>query len=305
MPRPLRFVPPGAMVEVTLRTVHGRYLLRPSRALNDLVVGVIGRAQRKYGMTIHALVVLSNHAHALLTPDSPQQLAAFMAFFAGNLAREAGRLHDWREKLWARRYRSIVVSDEEEAQVGRLAYLLGNAVKEGLVARPQDWPGVHCAEALLDSTPLEGTWVDRTAEYEARRRGEDIIAADFAHREKVVFSPLPCWAALEPVVYCQRVSALVDRIVEDGHRERAGRGVLGKKAILDQRPHDKPARWDRSPAPAFHAASKELRITLRAAYRLFVDAFREAAHRLRQGDRLAQFPPGAFPPPQPCLVPTG
>ena len=78
------------MVEVTLRTVHGRFLLRPSRALNELVVGVVGRAQRRYGMRIHALVVLSNHAHALLTPESPQQLAAFMAFVAGNLAREAG-----------------------------------------------------------------------------------------------------------------------------------------------------------------------------------------------------------------------
>jgi len=44
---------------------------------------------------------------------------------------------------------------------------------------------------------------------------------------------------------------------------------------------------------------------LRAAYWRFADAFREAAHRLRRGDRLARFPPGAFPPPMPCLVPTG
>jgi hypothetical protein len=49
------------MVEVTVRTVHGRFLLRPSHAVNDLVVGVIGRAQKKYGMRIHALAVLSNH----------------------------------------------------------------------------------------------------------------------------------------------------------------------------------------------------------------------------------------------------
>ena len=135
MARPLRFVPPGFLVEVTLRTIHGRFLLRPGRALNDLVVGVIGRAQRKYGMRIQVLAVLSNHAHALLSPDSPQQLASFMAFVAGNIAREAGALYGWREKFWARRYRSILVSDEEEAQVGRLAYLLANGVKEGLAQR--------------------------------------------------------------------------------------------------------------------------------------------------------------------------
>lgn len=110
MARPLRFLPPGSMVEITVRTVHGRFLLRPSRAVNDLVVGVIGRAQRKYGMRIHALSVLSNHARGLLTPDSPQQLAAFMSYVGGNIAREIGRLHDWREKFWARRYRAILVS---------------------------------------------------------------------------------------------------------------------------------------------------------------------------------------------------
>ncbi len=293
------------MVEVTVRTIHGRLLLRPGRALNDLVLGVVGRAQRKYGMRVHDLAVLSNHAHALLSPDSPQQLAAFMDYLAGNLAREIGKLHDWREKFWARRYRSIVVSDEEEAQVSRLAYLLGNGVKEGLVARPQDWPGVHCAAALRSGVDLEGTWFDRTAEYEARRRGENRCPADFAQRELVVFTQLPCWAALDAAAYRERIGALLNGIIESGRRERAGRPVLGKNAVLRQDPHERPLHSDRSPAPAVHAATKEIRIMLRVAYWQFVAAFREAAHRLRRGDRLVCFPPGAFPPPLPCLVPSG
>ncbi len=37
-----------------------------------------------------------------------------------------------------------------------------------LVARPQDWPGVHCVTALLTGEPIEGTWFDRTKEWEAR-----------------------------------------------------------------------------------------------------------------------------------------
>jgi REP element-mobilizing transposase RayT len=306
MARPLRFLPPGTMVEVTVRTVHGRFLLRPSRAVNDLVLGVIGRAQKKYGMKIHALAVLSNHAHGLLSPDSPQQLAAFVDYVAGNIAREVGRLHDWREKFWARRYRSIVVSHEQDAQVARLAYILGNGVKEGLVERPQQWPGVHCAAALIAGSDLLGTWFDRTAEYQARRRGgNDKTATHFATPERVVFSPLPCWATLEPAAYRQRVAALVDRVIEDGRRQRDGRPVLGRKAILEQHPHDKPLHSDRSPAPPVHAATREIRLMLRVAYWQFVAAFREAAHRLRRGDRLVRFPPGAFPPPLPCIVPTG
>ena len=305
MARPLRFLPTGALVEVKLRTIHGRLLLRPSRRVNDLVVGVLGRAQEKYPIRIHGLAVLSNHAHLLLSPDSPQQLAAFMDFAAGNIAREIGRTHDWREKFWTRRYRSIVVSDEEDAQVGRLAYLLGNGVKEGLVARPQDWPGVHCATALLTGSDLEGTWFDRTQQYLAWRRGEERRDSDFASQERVVFSPLPCWAHLEPEAYRRRVAELVTNVIEAGRVERDGRPVLGKRNVLSQHPHEKPLHCDRSPAPAFHAASKKARLLLRIAYFQFVAAFREAALQLRRGDRLVRFPEGAFPPPLPCLVPTG
>jgi hypothetical protein len=45
MPRPLRFVPEHALVEITTRTLQGRLLLRPSPELNDLVLGIVGRAQ--------------------------------------------------------------------------------------------------------------------------------------------------------------------------------------------------------------------------------------------------------------------
>jgi REP element-mobilizing transposase RayT len=293
------------MTEVTLRTVHGRLLLRPGPAANDLILGIIGRAQRRHGMKIHALAVLSNHMHLLLSPESPQQLACFMGYVAGNIAREMGKLHEWREKFWSRRYRSILVSHEEETQIARLTYVLSQGVKEGLVARPQDWPGVHCAAALAEGVSLTGTWYDRTAESEARRRGEGIRQSDFAEAEQVVLTALPCWAALDGIAYRQRVTALVDRIIIEGKRERAGRPVLGRRAVLAQEPHEQPLRSDRSPGPLVHAASREIRIMLRAAYWQFVNAFREAAIRLRQGDRLVRFPEGAFPPPLPCLVGTG
>jgi hypothetical protein len=46
MSRRLRYVPEGgALVEVTCRTVHSRFLLRPSLALNEIVLGVLARAR--------------------------------------------------------------------------------------------------------------------------------------------------------------------------------------------------------------------------------------------------------------------
>lgn len=42
MPRSLRYLPPGHMVEVTVGTIQGRLLLRPSRATTATIAGVVG-----------------------------------------------------------------------------------------------------------------------------------------------------------------------------------------------------------------------------------------------------------------------
>src|ERR1041385_948394 len=95
MPRPLRYVPPAAVVEVTARTVGSRFLLRPDPTTNELVLGVVGRAQALYGVRIFALTVMSNHLHALLGVDHAAQLAAFMQYLLANVAKEVGRHHQW------------------------------------------------------------------------------------------------------------------------------------------------------------------------------------------------------------------
>ena len=129
MPRPLRFIPECSLVEITTRTMQGRLLLRPSPELNDLVLGVIGKAQDTYQMTIHAFVVMSNHAHLLVSPSSAQQLARFMQFVNANIAKVVARLHDWPERVWSRRYRAIPVVDDEAAHA-RIRYQLSHGAND-------------------------------------------------------------------------------------------------------------------------------------------------------------------------------
>lgn len=62
------------------------------------------------------------------------------------------------------------------AQVGRLRFL-AHGVKEGLVGKVTEWPGVHAAE---------GYWFDRTQEYAARNRGEDFGRLTYATREELI-----------------------------------------------------------------------------------------------------------------------
>ncbi len=177
------------------------------------------------------------------------------------LAREVNRLTGWRGPVFERRYEMTAVTEEERAQVERLRYVLSQGVKENLVERVRDWPGVHSAAALLDGKPLEGHWFDRTREYAARNQRERHDPSRFASEETVVLSPLPCWAHLTPDAYRKRVAALVDDIETEAAlaRKRSGATVLGVMAILAQDPQHRPASLAHSPAPLVHAATKAAR----------------------------------------------
>ncbi|HEX9944350.1 MAG TPA: transposase [Thermoanaerobaculia bacterium] len=281
---------------MTCRTLHGRFLLRPSRKLNEIIIGILARAKRMYEVELCAFVFISNHYHLLVWVPDAKQLAGFMNYFNSNLAREAGRLVGWREKFWARRYRAIVISNEEIEQVERLKYLLSNGTKEGLVIRPQDWPGLHCIRALLEGEELAGYWFDRTQEYAARSRGEEFEPLRYATPEILTLDPLPCWRGLTASQIRTRVSDLVAQIEMESAIARQGSEPLGVEAVLSQDPHSRPLQMKKSPAPRFHAATREALQVLYKGYSSFVKAFRDAAERLRSGDLTVRFPSGSFPP---------
>ncbi len=190
MARKLRFIPdPPTLVSITGRTVQGRFLFKPGAAFNDQFLGILGRVQRRHSLTLIVVSVLSNHFHILAIPESVRQLAAFMRDFKSKLAREVNRLTGWNGPVFERRYEMTVVTDEERAQIERLSYVLAQSVKEGLVERVSEWPGVHSAAALIDGTPLVGHWFDRTREYAARNQREEITRLQFATEEAVILTP--------------------------------------------------------------------------------------------------------------------
>lgn len=295
MPRPLRYLPGPCLVEVTCRTVHGRFLLRPSPKLNRRIVGILARAQERFGLKVCGFVYLSNHCHLLLRPENVEQLARFMAYVNSNIAREAGRLNQWQERFWSRRYTAIVVSNEPEAQELRLRYLLEQGVKEGLVASPRHWPGASSTGALISEdrdSELEGEWIDRTARYRDHSRGRSRPVSSYAKTERLQLSPLPCWdQVLSRQQQQERVRALV-REIEAGY---ARLRPLGRRRVLEQHPHTRPTEPVRTPAPRFHAVSKPVRRMLEWCYRVFEAQYRQAALDLAHG-RPSAFPPGCFLP---------
>ena len=304
MGRRLRFIPERSLVEVTCRTLQGRFLLQPTCGLPRIIIGILARAKELYPLRLHAFAFLSNHFHLLVSPENAQQLAEFMRYLNTNLSKEAGRVHNWHGPLFVRRYQAIPVSDEELTQVSRLRYILAQGCKEGLVSRPTDWPGAHCARALREGTAVEGIWFDRTQEWMARNRGETYRSQDFATDYLLELDPLPCWQEMSPDFYRELVGELIEQIESEAERLCRDRGMqpLGVTAVLSQHPHNRPKKVAKSPAPLVHAATGKARREFRRAYGIFVAAFRKAAQGMRRGDHGAAFPAGAFPPPRPFVL---
>src|SRR3954470_24907645 len=222
MARRLRYLPdPRTLVFITCRTVQGRFLFRPGPALNDIVLGILGRCQRNYDLTLCAVTAMSSHIHLLAVVDDSRQIVGFMRDVKSKLAREVNRLTGWKGHVFERRYDMAVVTEEEGAQIGRLAYILAHGVKEDLVERVRDWPGVQSARALLDGEPLTGHWFERTREYAERNQGLPFDRLRFATVETVTLSPLPCWAHLSPDQYRARVASLVESIEAEAALRRS------------------------------------------------------------------------------------
>jgi hypothetical protein len=97
----------------------------------------------------------------------------------------------------------------------------------------------------------------------------------------------------------QYIRNLITEIAEEAKREN--KRPIGRRALTRIRPHSRPKRLKRGPAPGFHCASREVRRELTEAYGWFYAAYRQAAEKLRSGDLTAIFPEGSFPPPRPFV----
>ena len=223
-----------------------------------------------------------------------------MQYLNSNIAREIGRLVNWRDSFWSRLYQAILVSEEEAAQIGRMRYILAQAAKEGLVEAPADWPGAHCAGALLEDGTFRGYWFDRTREFAARQRGEIFERLDFATLQTASLEPLPCWRDVAPSVARQYIRELVADIEKECSGDKRAKPCVEARAID---PHQKPRRFSPSPAPFAHCASTRVRRELWQAYHWFLSAYRSASEKFRDGDLSVPFPEGCFPPSPSFLAP--
>jgi REP element-mobilizing transposase RayT len=295
MPRPIRMLSASEIFFVTVRCFQRRYLLTPSTETNELLGGVLARAVRLHGVELFAFSIISNHIH--LVVRAPRgNLPRFMQYLSTNVSKKVARVVDWRGSFWERRYSAEPILDQT-ALLERVRYLLSHGVKEGLVRRCRDWPGLSCLSFLLDGKSRTFRWFDwtRRSSGNPRRVTRPRLDKRWAECEELRLTPLP-----NPALQSrQAVRAFVRRSVR-AIEEQASceyQTVLGRAGVLRQDPHTRPppART-RKPRPPCHTSIRELFDGFREQYRSFLEKYREASIRWRNGDFTAIFPEAAIKP---------
>ena len=144
-------------------------------------------------------------------------------------------------------------------------------------------------DSLAEGTPLHGVWVDRTAQYNQPYLTEKDVATHYTlklHR-------LPGHENLSEFEYRQLIRHLTNEALEECEPEHP---PLGAKRILSTEPHSQPEHSEKSPAPLCHSNCSENRRKFIAAFKSFVEGYKDAFRHALHHAMAKEVPDGGIPP---------
>ncbi len=292
MTRP-REVLPGQFYLITRRCTQRQLLLRPDKATNNAFIYCLGEAANRFEIGVLLTVAESNHHHTVIF-DRHRNMPAFIEHFHKLFARSQNALRGRCENFWSSEDASVVRLVEPEDVIAKLVYTATNPVKDRLVERVHQWPGVRAYPDFLARRPLRAT---RPLHF--FRRGPDAEMPDEVVLPLVIPPELGAESEVVRTVR-ERVETIERAMAEE--RRRTGARVMGRGSILAQSWDSCPVTAGANPAnqeprrslrPRFAAQNTASRIDALRRYRLFLDAYDNARQSWLAG-RNAAFPVGTY-----------
>lgn len=105
----------------------------------QLLLDLITENAQKYSVALHAYVLMDNHFHLLLTPQTDTGVPQMMQAVGRRYVRYFNDRYHRSGTLWEGRYRSTLIQNERYL-MACMVYLDLNPVRAGMVAQPQDHP---------------------------------------------------------------------------------------------------------------------------------------------------------------------
>ena len=280
-----RIVVRGTTYLLTRRCVGRRFLLRPDAQTWNIFAYCLARAAQKHGILVHAICVMSNHVHLVVT-DTRGELPRFAARFFRETAQCLKAHRGIRGAVWepGDKY-SAVALETERAVVDKILYTLANPVVAGLVARAKDWPGLISAPGALYGATLEG------------ERPSWFRDAQSATKSLKLSMP-PCFAGRDPIEIVDAVEAELTAREQQAAaaRRKSGRPVMGVERVRATDPFAAPTTEERERDlnPTFAAGEREAHKRAAITLREWRNAYRSALAAWRSGKRDVEFPAGTW-----------
>jgi len=144
MPRMPRPIVPGQPLHLIQRG-HNRSASFHDRHDFAFYLRVLTEESRRAGCAIHAYVLMTNHVHLLITPDSKDGPARMMQRLGRRYVRYFNKRRGRTGTLWEGRYRSTLV-DSDRYLLACSRYIELNPVRAGIVADPAayGWSSYRC-----------------------------------------------------------------------------------------------------------------------------------------------------------------
>ncbi len=136
-----RRVIPGASYLVTRRCYQRTFRLRPGAETTHILAYCLALALEKTGVVLHAACFMSNHHH-LVVADPRGELPNFLRELHRLTAKAMNASQGQWENLWSAEPCSAVRLADDYDVVDKIAYVAVNPVAAGLVAKPEEWPGL-------------------------------------------------------------------------------------------------------------------------------------------------------------------
>lgn len=118
---------------------NNRQVIFADRQDFETMLALLADSAQKFGVAIHAYVLMDNHFHLLATPATDEALPLMMQAVGRSYVRYFNNRHGRSGTLWEGRYRSTLI-DSERYLLACMAYIDLNPVRAGMVAQPLDWP---------------------------------------------------------------------------------------------------------------------------------------------------------------------
>jgi putative transposase len=103
------------------------------------LLNLLDENAKKFGVAIHAYVLMSNHFHLLATPQTVEGLPQMMQAVGRRYVRYFNDSQRRSGTLWEGRYKSTLIQTERYL-LACMAYIDLNPVRAGLVVQARDYP---------------------------------------------------------------------------------------------------------------------------------------------------------------------